>query len=79
MARWSVTITGSTPVGGPAIGVVCDDLSPRYGLGLGALACAAATVLGTLALARMPPSDRCAQRPDELDWPASQQAYESCV
>jgi len=54
-------------------------MAPRFGLGLGALACAAATVLGTLALARMPPSDRCAQRPDELDWPASQQAYESCV
>jgi hypothetical protein len=43
-----------TPVGGPIVGVVADDLGPRYSLGLGALACLAATLLGTLALARMP-------------------------
>ncbi len=33
MALWSVTFTGSTPVGGPIVGVVADDLAPRYGLG----------------------------------------------
>ena len=76
MALWSVTFTGSTPVGGPIIGVVADDLGPRYGLGLGALACLAATLLGTLALTRMPPTDRYARRPRELDWPAYQQAHE---
>jgi MFS family permease len=77
MALWSVTFTGSTPVGGPVIGVVADDLGPRYGLGLGALACAAATLLGTLALTRMPPADRHAPRPRELHWPAYQQAHET--
>jgi MFS family permease len=77
MALWSVTFTGSTPVGGPIIGVVADDLGPRYGLGLGALACLAATLLGTLALTRMPPADRYARRPRELDWPAYQQAHET--
>ena len=77
MALWSVTFTGSTPVGGPVIGVVCDDLGPRCGLGLGALACAAATLLGALALTRMPYADRYASRPRELDWPAYQQAHET--
>jgi hypothetical protein len=66
MALWSVTFTGSTPVGGPIIGVVSDDLGPRYGLGLGALA-----------LTRMPPADRYARRPRKLDWPAYQQAHET--
>ena len=74
MALWSVTFTGSTPIGGPVVGVVADDLGPRYGLGLGAIACLAATVIGGLAVGRMPPADRYARRPRELDWPAYQQA-----
>ena len=77
MALWSVTFTGSTPVGGPLIGVIADDLGPRYSLGTGALACLAATLIGTLALSRMPPAERYARRPRELDWPAYQQAHES--
>lgn len=77
MSLWSVTFTGSTPVGGPVVGVIADDLGPRFGLGIGALACVAATVLGTLALGRMPPAERYARRPRELDWPAYQQAHET--
>jgi len=77
MALWSVTFTGSTPVGGPLIGVVADDLGPRYGLGLGAVACVAAALLGTLALGRMLPADRYARRPRELDWPSYQQAHDT--
>jgi len=77
MALWSVTFTGSTPVGGPIVGVIADDLGPRYGLGIGALACLAATLLGTLALSRMPVADRHARRPRELDWTAYQQAHET--
>jgi MFS family permease len=77
MALWSVTFTGSTPIGGPVVGVVADDLGPRYGLGLGAVACLAATVIGGLAVSRMPPADRYARRPRELDWPAYQQAHET--
>ncbi len=76
MALWSVTFTGSTPVGGPIIGVIADDLGPRYALGAGALACLAAGILGLLALSRMSPADRYARRPRELDWPAYQQAGE---
>jgi MFS family permease len=49
MALWSVTFTGTTPVGGPLVGVVADDHGPRYGLGLGAAACLAATLIGAAA------------------------------
>ena len=77
MALWSVTFTGSTPVGGPIVGVIADDFGPRYGLGIGALACLAATLIGALALRHMPPADRYAKRPRELDWPAYQQVHET--
>lgn len=77
MALWSVAFSGSTPIGGPVIGVVADDLGPRYGLGLGAIACLAATVVGLVAVRRMPPADRYARRPRELDWSTYQQAHES--
>ncbi len=49
----------------------------RYGLGLGAVACLAAAVIGVLALGRMPPAERHARRPRELDWAAYQRAHES--
>ena len=77
MALWSVTFTGSTPIGAPIIGAVAGRLGPRYGLGLGAIACLAAAIIGALALSRMPPADRYARRPRELDWPAYQQAHET--
>ena len=77
MALWSVTFTGSTPIGGPVVGVIADDLGPRYGLGLGAIACLAAAIIGVLAVSRMSPADRYARRPRELDWPANQQAHET--
>jgi MFS family permease len=77
MALWSVTFTGSTPIGGPVVGVIADDLGPRYGLGLGAVACLAAVIIGALAVSKMPPADRYARRPRELDWPAYQQAHEA--
>lgn len=77
MALWSVTFTGSTPIGGPVVGLVADTLGPRYGLGLGAIACVAAAIIGMLAVSRMPPADRYARRPRELDWDAYQQAHET--
>ncbi|MER6331959.1 MFS transporter [Streptomyces sp. NPDC001034] len=58
MALWSVTFLGSTPVGGPVVGVVAQHLGPRAGLGLGAGACLAATVLGFAVLPRISPEHR---------------------
>jgi MFS family permease len=64
MALWAVAFLGSTPVGGPIVGVVADTLTPRGGLALGAVACLAAAGIGAIALAKGvradgdPPSDR---------------------
>ena len=76
MALWSVTFSGSTPIGGPVVGAVADGLGPRYGLGLGAVACLAAAVIGALAVRRMPPAERHASRPRELDWTSYPQPHE---
>ncbi|CAL2057047.1 protein of unknown function [Streptomyces murinus] len=53
-----MTFLGSTPVGGPVVGVVAQHLGPRAGLGLGAAACLAATVLGLAVLPRVAPEHR---------------------
>jgi MFS family permease len=45
-ALWSMALAGSTPIGSPVIGAVSDLAGPRYALGLGALACLAAAVVG---------------------------------
>lgn len=58
MALWSVTFLGSTPVGGPIVGVVAEHLGPRAGLALGAGACLAAAILGILAMPRIPARHR---------------------
>ncbi|HTK65318.1 MAG TPA: MFS transporter [Pseudonocardia sp.] len=52
MALWSVAFLGSTPVGAPIVGAVCDRFGPRAGLGVGAVACAVATGIGVAALGR---------------------------
>jgi MFS family permease len=62
MALWAVAFLGSTPIGGPIAGAVADHLGGRSGLGLAALACLVAALLGVLVLRRRP--DRAA--PDEV-------------
>ena len=52
MALWAVAFLGSTPIGGPIVGMVADALTPRSGLALGAIACLAAAGIGAVALAR---------------------------
>jgi MFS family permease len=53
MALWAVAFLGSTPIGGPTAGAVAQYVGPRWGLGLGALACALAALLGALVLRRV--------------------------
>ena len=48
-ALWSMALVGSTPIGAPVVGALSDTLGPRYALGLGAAACLAAVVVGSLA------------------------------
>jgi MFS family permease len=45
-ALWSMALVGSTPIGSPVIGALSDVASPRYALGLGAVACVAAAIIG---------------------------------
>ncbi|MDQ6797697.1 MAG: MFS transporter [Actinomycetota bacterium] len=53
MALWAVAFLGSTPIGGPVIGWIGQNLGPRYGLGLGGLAALAAGAWAYRRLARM--------------------------
>ncbi|HVW48120.1 MAG TPA: MFS transporter [Solirubrobacterales bacterium] len=64
MALWSVTFLGSTPIGGPIVGAVCEWLSPRAGLALGAVACLLAAALGAVSLHRLPPDERIIEAPE---------------
>ncbi|MEU6378975.1 MFS transporter [Streptomyces sp. NPDC046909] len=45
MALWSVGFAGTTPIGGPVVGAVGEHFSPRWAVGVGALACALCGVL----------------------------------
>ena len=46
MALWSMALVGSTPIGSPIIGTLSDAVTPRSGILLGAVECAAAAVIG---------------------------------
>jgi MFS family permease len=52
MSLWFVAFQGSTPIGGPIVGVVMAAFGARAGLGLGAVTCAAAAILGVSAMRR---------------------------
>ncbi len=52
MSLWFVAFQGSTPIGGPIVGVVMAVLGARAGLGLGAATCLAVALLGVAALRR---------------------------
>jgi MFS family permease len=50
MALWFVAFQGSTPIGGPIIGAIIAIAGARAGLGVGALTCFAAALVGLAAL-----------------------------
>ncbi len=50
MSLWFVAFQGSTPIGGPIIGWVIALAGARAGLGVGAITCFVAAVIGLLAL-----------------------------
>ncbi|MCU4183989.1 MFS transporter [Acidiferrimicrobium sp. IK] len=56
MSLWSVAFLGSTPVGGPVVGIVAGALGARFGLGLGAVAIAGAVAFGWRSLRRRDPA-----------------------
>ncbi|HEY7256815.1 MAG TPA: MFS transporter [Solirubrobacterales bacterium] len=66
MALWSVTFLGSTPIGGPIVGVIAEYVGPRAGLAVGSVACLLAAAIGATALRHAPPSERYAPRPEGI-------------
>ena len=78
MALWAVTFQGSTPIGGPIIGLVSQHASPRYGLAIGALACLLAAALGAAATRHAPPATPGGGgRAALIDWSSYEQAHTS--
>jgi MFS family permease len=62
MSLWFVAFQGSTPIGGPLVGVTMAAIGPRAGLGLGATVALLVAFGGALALRRVaaPPAARAA-------------------
>ena len=78
MALWAVTFQGSTPIGGPIVGFVSQDSSPRLGLVIGALSCLVAAALGAAATRHAPPATRGGgDRSALIDWSSYEQAHTS--
>ncbi|MHB2027460.1 MAG: MFS transporter [Acidimicrobiales bacterium] len=50
MALWAVAFMGSTPIGGPVIGWITNSAGARIGLGVGALSCLVAGLIGWYAI-----------------------------
>ncbi|HEY2003890.1 MAG TPA: MFS transporter [Candidatus Saccharimonadia bacterium] len=50
MSLWAVAFLGTTPLGGPVVGWICDHASPRMGLAVGGVAAILAAVVGWLSL-----------------------------
>ena len=65
VALFSMVFLGSTPIGGPLVGWVCERLGARAGLVVGALACLAAALVVRKLLARGVLTHEKAARPCE--------------
>ncbi len=63
MALWFVAFQGSTPIGGPVIGLIIGAAGARAGLGVGALTCALVAAGGLVALRKLPGGVRGRARP----------------
>jgi MFS family permease len=53
MSLWFVAFQGSTPIGGPIVGLVMAQAGARAGLGLGAITCLLAALMGLLMARRI--------------------------
>ena len=53
LALQSMVFLGSTPIGGPLLGAICDRYGPRAGIFLGGLSALAAAALGHVVFKRV--------------------------
>lgn len=58
MALWAVAFLGSTPIGGPVIGLIITGTNARVGLLVGGLSCLVATAIGLAGAWRIRLGDR---------------------
>jgi MFS family permease len=68
LALWSMAFLGTTPIGGPIVGWVSQHFSPRYAMGLGAVACLVSAAIGFAVLNRT-------KAPTEKETSAQDPAY----
>jgi MFS family permease len=54
MAVYTITVLGSTPIGGPIVGWISEEFGPRYGLAIGGVAAIAITLAFAHTLLRTP-------------------------
>ncbi len=54
MAVYTITVLGSTPIGGPIVGWISEQFGPRYGLAIGGVATLAVTLVFAHTLLRAP-------------------------
>ncbi|MCD6030140.1 MAG: protein of unknown function DitE, partial [Thermomicrobiales bacterium] len=63
MALWTMAFLGSTPIGGPLIGVIGEHVGPRSALALGGIAALVAAAFGATVFGwRMPAETRGGRR-----------------
>ena len=55
MSFWSIAFLGSTAVGGPIVGWICEHGQPQWGLGIGGIAALVAATLGFVTLRNAKP------------------------
>src|SRR4051812_22261554 len=67
LALQAMVLIGSTPVGGPILGAVCDAFGARVGLVIGGLAAVGAAIYGRAAVARTAADDVPSPPPSEVD------------
>src|SRR3954453_109732 len=65
LALQSMVLIGSTPIGGPVLGAVCDTLGARAGLVIGGLAALAAALWGRMASKRRAAPEAIVETPVE--------------
>jgi MFS family permease len=63
MAVYTITVLGSTPIGGPLVGWISQQFGPRYGLAIGGVATLAVTLFFARTLLRRPKREPTSLRP----------------
>jgi MFS family permease len=74
MALYGLVFLGSTPIGGPIVGWISQDLGPRYGMGVGGVATIAAAAAAATVLLRRRELVRRGGAMPMLDDPAAEPA-----